>query len=285
MQRPKNLYPTPPKLEMFINKPTGLKSVTTWNEGSKKPDVTLPQVGTSYSGLDVAKYKEYLAAHVVWVEAVDSLDQQLHEIALRNRCLEKFREVPVLTEVRGHPTPTKRDPVIVPHYPGLQVIVRSELKTEHPPVPSTQPHQAEKRANRKKARDARVKVQANAAEAKAELLLEKTVPVIKEQRKAVQTIAALAPLHRAELVAAKSAAARAAEITRGSKDLVTEVKPDDGWKVVTRKKGDYRNEMSQVVTVQGGVRNTVTTFKDPAVALPRAVMQPVRLPNSVGGKP
>jgi len=283
MSRPTNIYPERPRLEHFLASPTGLKAFT--GSPPNTPGGAIAAVASSFQKLNEAGYAAYLAAHTTWLNALDSVDQLSHEHALRKRALEKYREVPVVIDaVKGDPVSDRRQDIQIPHYPGKVVRVRSDLKEEHPPVLSTQPHQVEKRANKKLARDARVKVQANVYKAKAELLLEKTVPVLKEHKKAVEDVTVLTPLRKAEEAAAKSAVVRAAAITRSSKDLVTEVKPDDGWKLVTRKKGDYRNEMSQLVTVQGGVRNTVTMFRDPAVPLPQGQMLPVRQPNSVGAK-
>jgi len=281
MSRPTNLYPERPKLEHFLASPTGLKAFT--GAAPSTPGGAMASVASSFQKLNEAGYAAYLGAHTKWLNALDSVDQLSHEHALRKRALEKYREVPmVIVKVPGTPVAERRDEIMLPHYPNMAVRVRSELKTEHAPVLSSQPHQAEKRANRKKARDARVKVQANVAEAKAELLLEKTVPVIKAQRKAVEEVTAFSRLHKAEEAAAKSAVVRAAAIKKSSPDLVPEVKPDEGWKLVTRKKGTNLIQ-SQSLELRGKGTNAeqVLVHVDPGVRQTLALAA-IRAPTSTG---
>jgi len=239
-------------------------------------------VASSFQKLNEAGYAAYLAAHTKWLNALDSVDQLSHEHALRKRALEKYREVAMVVEQPlALPYANRREEIIVPHYPDLKVRVRSELKADHPPVLSNQPHQAEKRANRKKARDARVKVQANVAEAKAELLLEKTVPLIKAQRKAVEEVTAFSRLHKAEEAAAKSAVVRATAIKKSSPDLVPEVKPDDGWKLVTRKKGALIQSQSLELRGKGTNAEQVLVHVDPGMRQSLAIAA-IRAPTSTG---
>jgi len=281
MTRPTNIYPERPKLEHFLASPTGLKAFT--GAPATTPGGAMTSVASSFQKLNEAGYAAYLGAHTKWLNALDSVDQLSHEHALRKRALEKYREVPmVIVKVPGTPVAERRDEIMLPHYPNMAVRVRSELKTEHAPVLSNQPHQAEKRANRKKARDARVKVQANVAEAKAELLLEKTVPFIKAQRKAVEEVTAFSRLHKAEEAAAKSAVVRATAIKKSSPDLVPEVKPDEGWKLVTRKKGANLIQ-SQSVELRGKGTNSeqVLVHVDPGVRQPIALAA-IRAPTSTG---
>jgi len=282
MSRPTNIYPERPKLEHFLASPTGLKAFT--GSPANTPGGAMTAVASSFQKLNEAGYAAYLAAHTTWLNALDSVDQLSHEHALRKRALEKYREVPVVYEdPLSAPRPAnRRDEIIIPHYPDLKVRVRSELKADHPPVLSNQPHQAEKRANRKKARDARVKLQANVAEAKAELLLEKTVPLIKAQRKAIEEVTAFSRLHKAEEAAAKSAVVRATAIKKSSPDLVPEVKPDEGWKLVTRKKGANLIQ-TQSLELRGKGTNSeqVLVHLDPGVRQPIALAA-IRAPTSTG---
>jgi hypothetical protein len=279
MSRPTNLYPERPKLEHFLASPTGLKAFTdgpapTNNKGA------MVNVASSFQKLNEAGYAAYLAAHTTWLNALDSVDQLSHEHALRRRMLDGYREV--LSFEDDSTKARSRQPIQVPHYPGLKINVTTQKKVVHEPVLSTQPHQAEKRANRKKARDARVKVQANVAEAKAELLLEKTVPVIKAQRKAVEEVTAFSRLHKAEETAAKSAVVRATAIKKSSPDLVPEVKPDEGWKLVTRKKGANLIQ-SQSLELRGKGTNAeqVLVHVDPGVRQTLALAA-IRAPTSTG---
>jgi len=279
MSRPTNIYPERPKLEHFLASPTGLKAFTdgpapTNNNGA------MVNVASSFQKLNEAGYAAYLAAHTTWLNALDSVDQLSHEHALRRRMLDGYREVMFFEDDSSKAR--LRDPIQVPHYPGLKINVSTQKKVEHTPVLSTQPHQAEKRANRKKARDARVKVQANVAEAKAELLLEKTVPLIKAQRKAVEEVTAFSRLHKAEETAAKSAVVRATAIKKSSPDLVPEVKPDEGWKLVTRKKGTNLVQ-SQALELRGKGTNaeSVLVHIDPGVRQTLALAA-IRAPTSTG---
>jgi len=279
MSRPTNLYPERPKLEHFLASPTGLKAFTD-GPAPTNTNAAIVNVASSFQKLNEAGYAAYLAAHTTWLNALDSVDQLSHEHALRRRVLEGYREVAYFEDDSS--SARLRDPIQVPHYPGLKIAVSTQKKVEHAPVLSTQPHQAEKRANRKKARDARVKLQANVAEAKAELLLEKTVPLIKAQRKAVEEVTAFSRLHKAEEAAAKSAVVRATAIKKSSPDLVPEVKPDDGWKLVTRKKGANLIQ-SQSVELRGKGTNSeqVLVHVDPGVRQTLALAA-VRAPTSTG---
>jgi len=279
MSRPTNLYPERPKLEHFLASPTGLKAFTD-GPAPTNTNAAIVNVASSFQKLNEAGYAAYLAAHTTWLNALDSVDQLSHEHALRRRVLEGYREVAYFEDDSS--SARLRDPIQVPHYPGLKIAVSTQKKVEHAPVLSTQPHQAEKRANRKKARDARVKLQANVAEAKAELLLEKTVPLIKAQRKAVEEVTAFSRLHKAEEAAAKSAVVRATAIKKSSPDLVPEVKPDEGWKLVTRKKGANLIQ-SQSVELRGKGTNAekVLVHVDPGVRQTLALAA-IRAPTSTG---
>jgi len=278
MSRPTNLYPERPKLEHFLASPTGLKAFT--GAPATTPGGAMTSVASSFQKLNEAGYAAYLGAHTKWLNALDSVDQLSHEHALRRRMLEGYREVASFDDDSSKAR--QRQPIQVPHYPGLKITVSTQKKVDHAPVLSNQPHQAEKRANRKKARDARVKVQANVAEAKAELLLEKTVPLIKAQRKAVEEVTAFSRLHKAEEAAAKSAVVRATAIKKSSPDLVPEVKPDDGWRLVTRKKGANLIQ-SQSVVLRGKGTNSeqVLVHVDPGVRQNLALAA-IRAPTSTG---
>jgi len=277
MSRPTNIYPERPKLEHFLASPTGLKAFT--GAAPSSPGGAMAAVASSFQKLNEAGYAAYLGAHTKWLNALDSVDQLSHEHALRRRMLEGYREVASFEDDSSKAR--LREPIQVPHYPGLKINVSTQKKVDHAPVLSNQPHQAEKRANRKKARDARVKVQANVAEAKAELLLEKTVPVIKAQRKAVEEVTAFSRLHKAEEAAAKSAVVRAAAIKKSSPDLVPEVKPDDGWKLVTRKKGAMIQSQALELRGKGTNAESVLVHVDPGVRQPLALAA-IRAPTSTG---
>jgi len=281
MERPHNFYPERPKLKDFEFRATNLKAVTS-PSGS---DVGAP--ATSYQPMSEAVYAQYLASHTRWVDSIHSVDSQLHEFALRKRALEHYREV---VDLVGEDTPHNlvRDEVIVPHYSRTKVRVRMERKQDHPPVLSTKPHRAEKRANRNKVRDSRVKLAANVYQAKAEVMMQNTVPVVKARLEAIEKVVSTIPLHKAEESAAKSAVVRAASIMKSSPDLVTELRPDEGWKLVTRKKG-ARNEVLASTTKMGAAGTQLhhaTVTGDPALVRQpgKLLAATTRAPTSTGGR-
>jgi len=111
------------------------------------------------------------------------------------------------------------------------------------------------------------------------------VPVLTERLAAVHTLTAARPLHKAELIAAKDAAARVKQIKFGSTDLVANVAPDDGWKVVTRRKGDFRPQISTVAVdmpVPGGTFSRQYAFvqQDPSAPRNSAPLSAVRQPTT-----
>jgi hypothetical protein len=219
--------------------------------------------GSHYRKMGQDQYEEYLVSHTNWLKKVSEIQSQEHDKALKRRALEKYREVASVVESSQDPgkiLPLAGYKYVTGVQAGVSVVL--ERKTEHAPTLSTQPNQVEKRNNKKLLRDARVKVQANAAQAKAEILATETPDAIKQRLAAVKTITDKAPLHKAETVAAKSAATRAKAITFGSTDFVTNVDPVN-WTVVTRKKGDpHAIAVSSQTTETGhdGIQGHPTSF-------------------------
>jgi hypothetical protein len=212
------------------------------------PDRPIPvDFGTHFTKMSYVKYNEYIQAHKTWVDEVHVMDLRLHEDALRRRFTEKFTEKLVEQDYGDAATIAdygrkisvpgvyyNAEPSNVPLY----FMTEPTRKTVHEPTESMHPHRAEVRVNKRKARDARNKAKANAWQAKADVITEcSTVPKITERLLAVEKLTSKAPLHKAELAAATSAAKRSAAIKASSPDLIPEVQVDDGWKLVTRKKG------------------------------------------------
>jgi hypothetical protein len=281
MDRPTKLYPTAPKLEHFLMKPTNLKSLT---ESATGTDNAGHSSRTEFAPLDATQYSHYLAAHNFWLSSIEAVDARLHAQSLRKRALKGWREV--LEVDANSPDDSQRDNIRIPGYQA-EVMVHLQKKVDHPPTLSTKPHRAEKRANRKKVRDATTKAAANALEAKR-LVLEATttVPVLTRRIAAVEALTAARPLHKAELTAAKDAAARVKQIKFGSTDLVANVAPDDGWKVVTRRKGEFRPDLAQAWTLDQG---TGVVFKagiqrDPAVPQNVVPVAAIRKPTATVSK-
>jgi len=256
-------------------------------------NAALPAV--AFQPMTSAQYADYLLAFTTWKQACDTMDVTLHTQAVKKRVLEGYREVATLDDVTnfGHSVEVG-DYVDMssdePEENPLMVTIKMEKKTAHPPVLSTHPHRGEKRNKKKALRDARVQASVHALEAKTALVQEKTVEVIKTQLKAVEEVKSLAPLRKAEVSAAKSAETRAASLMKSSPQFVTEVKPDDGWKVVLHKKDRgpvqiLRDETTVPNTTTGRrVHTTVSGAGTSPAALLRTAGAATRLPTSTGSR-
>jgi hypothetical protein len=292
MEKPTDLYPFPPKPEWFMLHATNMQHTSTNLTTSAGVDneLEIPEhPDSSFTKMTAVQYQDYLVAHKDWVDSVSQLKTRYHNAAVVRRSLERFKQVVSYYESPNHSTPASGSPPPVQvTTPEFLATVRSDLKQPTMPTVSQKPHQAEKRANKRAANDMRTKVKANAYKAQAEILSEKTVPVIKAQRLAVQHLAELRPLHKAEEVAAKSAATRAKHIAKSSPDLVPEVKPDDGWKLVTRKKGDVSKILA--TTTKMGAAGTqlhhANVQGDPALirGAGRLLAATTRAPVTTGGR-
>jgi len=210
-------------------------------------------ISTSYEKMTEVQYRSYLNAHNAWYRTcfspksvqlipggptLDSIQVSEHKRALTRRFLEDFREVPSDPGTINEATVNIQIPGYTTGNPTTTAHVKfaPERKMAHAPVVSTQPHQAEKRSEKKKLRDSRVKRQVEVIKARTAVVETDTAPVVQGRMLEVKAITDLAPLHKKELAAAKSAAARAKQIKFGSTDLATNIDPGS-WKVVTRKKG------------------------------------------------
>jgi len=285
MQRPTNFYPEAPKLVSFQFQASHLRSLDAGSGNAALPAV-------AFQPMTSAQYADYLLAFTTWKQACDTMDVTLHNQAVKKRVLEGYREVATLGDVHnfGH-TLEVGDYVDMssdePEDHPLMATITMEKKKAHPPVLSTQPHRGEKRDKKKQLRDAKVKASVHVIQAKTELVTERTVPLIKEELKNVAEVKRLAPLHKVEVKAAKSAETRAASLMKSSPQFITEVKPDDGWKVVLHKKDRgpvqiLRDEVPVPNTTNGRrVHTTVSGAGTSPADLLRTAGAATRLPTAV----
>jgi len=264
---------------------TNMHSVTLSNltdeSGPKVPD-------SSFQKMDQAAFQLYLNAHVEWVKTVHSLDQTLHDVAVKKRFLEKYTE-DLRMEIHTA-LPPCRDIVVDGYHQSemnpapLTLQVELKRKEKHDPVLSTKPHEGEKRDKKKKLRDARAKAQAEVLQARIDLVSETKAADVKQRLSDLKKVRDQAPLHKLEEKAATSAAKRAKTIQFGSPDLVANVDASS-WKVVTRKLGG--NNVSVATTVDShssGEVKSRTVNVDPAIrSLNRVVANATRLPTQTGG--
>jgi len=204
-------------------------------------------IAGSFTKMNQAKYLDYLQAHQDWIVSVESVDQQLHSQALRRRAVEKLVEKTTIPDFATAEKTVGLPGFVLADGTGAKLSVKLEAKVEHKPTLSTKPHQAELRSEKKKLEDARVKRQVNAVKARAAVVETETPEVIQARMAAIHKLKVVAPLHKQEEVAAKSAAARSKQIRIGSIDLATNVDPES-WQVVTRKKGSQLVRGASFVT-------------------------------------
>jgi len=270
MERPNKLYPTPPKPEWFMNAANNMQ-----HNQSTGPDAG------SYTKMDSAKYTAYLRAHNDWVALVRQLDVEEHNAALKRRLLSGYTEKAEF-KYNGQPVPPPpRETVVSDRAAGKLVISYSSTKKkEHTPEVSVKPHRAEKRAEKKKLAAERTKVAVELIKAKTATLAANT------DNKAsvvwsVESLRQQQPLRRAELEAAKIAVQQVKAITLGSSDLVANVSPGEGWKVVTRRKGEATPLLSKVTEIKSP--NGITSWevrKDPVVSNNLVPKTAVRRPET-----
>jgi hypothetical protein len=251
-----------------------------------------------FTKMDARQYKSYIEAHVLWINQVHEIDKDLHEDALRRRFTEKYTEkLVVQTFDDGVSLADYGRKISIPgvhqnadeSLPALFFMTEPTRKTPHEPSTSEHPHRAEVRVNKRRTRDARNKAKANAWQAKADVIAERsTVPIIKERLLAIEKVTASAPLHKVELAAATSAAKRAAAIKASSPDLIPEVKPDDGWKLVTRHKGSKDIILAQATKMgaAGTQLHHAVVRGDPALinGAGRVLSAQTRTPTATGVK-
>jgi len=292
MQRPTAFYPSPPKIEHFVKSRNHVTSLSLHggnggSSGANNPGIPAPPVFNNAlsPGMDEKGYQSYLVAHKSWIDMIHEVDDILHVDALRRRALESKKEVmsvpdlDSLSVIREIPIRGYQNPF------GRQYKIRSTMlpKTETTPTLSTKPHAAEKRDAKKQLRNASVKAQVEVLKGRTALAAETNAASVKEKLSEVKKISDLKPLWRAEESAARSAAARSKSIRFGSIDLATNIVPDDGWKVVTRKKGTMakQSQVTETANATTGIK-TVESFVDAALPTRVSLASSVRLPTAVG---
>jgi len=128
MERPTKFYPSAPKLEHFLMKPTNLKALT---ESATGTDNAGHSSRTEYAPLDAHQYSDYLAAHRSWLSEIEATDTRLHAQSLRKRALKGWRETLVVDA--ESPDDRTRDPIVIPGYQA-EVLVTLEKKWPIPPL-------------------------------------------------------------------------------------------------------------------------------------------------------
>jgi len=279
MEFPTKLYPSPPVLADFRRTSGQVRSLTQapGTSGTTHPD------SLSYQIMDATDYSQYTAAHQTWLLEIRSIQDEEHTRALRRRFLDKYKEdlTPLVPEGFTYTKKVKfEDYTSVLDDSPLVGVVNLERKTEHVPVLSKKPYADEKRKMKKQLADARTWSKVQSIEARHKTIAKDTSAVIEKRIAQVKEVTDLKPLRKAELAAAKSAAARATHIKKSSPDLVTEVKPDDGWKIVTRKKGDTQQCLGSF-TSEG---KTTQLMADPSLVSGRSFAAAIRQPTSTGGR-
>jgi len=197
--------------------------------------------GGYFPRMEVDQYHDYLVAHDKWRTACREIDEIEHRKALVRRGLSKFKEI-VSFDIVPHPDAVGTRTIDVPGFedsPGapVELLVSLVKKNQQQPQVSTKTHKVEKRAAKKRLAEAIQREKIVTINDKVTALPEQAA----EKRtvaEAVRKIKVLRPLQKEEKVAATSAAAIVKQIKFGSADLVANVDPQQGWKVVTRHKGD-----------------------------------------------
>jgi hypothetical protein len=217
-------------------------------------------------------YKDYLLAHGQWLAIVATTRTRMHDEAVVRHHLTTVHET--VTRVDGNPNRT------VP-FGSRDYVVSSAKKTEHAPTLSVKPHRAAKRAAKVQLTNAKAKASAEILDSRSALVSE-LVPEKKASISGVAKIRVGANLSYARVAAAKVATAHATVINRGSKDIVANILPDENWKIVTRKKGDFKPSLTEVKRTETGSEDTFSVSADPTVPQSLVLKQAVRQMNISG---
>jgi len=267
------ILPAEPKPEWFFCLPSTLTDYSphfnlgsyipnTKNEEPKIMNSDISAPNNFYQKMTATTYTLYLNAHTAWRGQVAAIRLLEHQHALTKRQLSKCTEK-VVGFVHSAGV-TKPFPPRQVFKDGSQtVVVDSAVKVVHSPTLSMKPHAGEKRKAKKALADAKRKAQSEMLSARS-VLVPKTLKTQVEVVTKVADLKAREPLFKQELVAAKSAASRAKAIHQGAPDLVANVNPEAGWKIVTRKKGAFLPVVSKVdagTTEEG--ENSWTVASDP----------------------
>lgn len=221
-----------------------------------------PKRGESTMKMSQKGWDTYMAAHAQWVAHTKAEMKSQHDEALLKRALSKTKER--VKFKHGQDAGNFSREITS----GKVVIeVALEDKSKHEPTVS----QKKERIELREAKKDLASVKSAAKVASLKLLGKRVtdlVPIKDEAKKQAQVLGAWRPLAKAEEAAAKSAAKRAAVLGGRRTDDVASVNPDaNGWKVVTRKRGDRMMQASCISqNVDGKEITTHRSFVDPSVA-------------------
>jgi hypothetical protein len=234
--------------------------------------------------MSAEQYTQYVTAHNHWVENVHRLDNTLHEKALVRRFLENKTES-LRYQTEGNPIKNLDlgSRYTLPGGKSAYITATIQAKKEHAPLVSTKPHQAEKRAEKVLLRNERTAAKVKVVKARIEVAKSTLVEEVKHRLQATRQIRAALPLWKLEEQAAKSAAKRVKAIHLASSTQTADVSPDDGWKIVTRKKGKELVPNSEVrhYGADSKLLSSHLFSQDPQGAKTASIIQAVRKPTSL----
>jgi len=269
-------FPEEPKLEMFL---------TMMNIKPSKAELT--GVIPPTSRLTTNQYDMYLACHSKWRKVVRDVKVEYHNDALLRRAYEQVhekvdatnllgeRKVTIQAAVLGVQQPSRQEQdkygkwQIVPGdmiggKPEVAYTVTTSKKGASTPTLSTKPEKVSKREARKAYNAAKINAAAATLQHKSAEVAA-SVDTKAAIRVETQGLTMRTNLWKAEERAAASAAKRAKSIVFGSSDLATNVSPEDGWKVVTRKKGSGLVTSSKIQFISETGQSSSTMSFDPAM--------------------
>lgn len=259
-------YLAEPKLEMFYNQASKLSTIQSGGDSAK----------VCFQKLTAQGWADYMAAHAMWVDDCKRKKVQAHTAAVAKRAWAKVKEVPVL----DLPLVTAGVRKTADPYVSIKIVPKT--KTE--PIVSKKEGKVELRSARKELIERKQKAKAQKLDYAGRRLADN---VLEDHRARTQAskLNAWKPVARAEVSAAKLAAQRAKVLGGPRSDHVADVVPaDDGWKVVTRKKGDKMVQVSCISqNIDGKEITTHRSFVDPSVAAKaQPLVSSVRKPTASG---
>jgi hypothetical protein len=264
-------FPLPPKPEWFFRVPTNMHTIH--NQAAAAPVVGPNGNPHFFPKMQVEDYYSYLSAFDHWETSVERTCRRRHDVAVAKRSLAKYHES---TTPKSASSLTRQI-----KYGDYEVNVQLSKKVVVPPTLSVKPHRAAKRA-------AKVQLVNAKAKSSAEILSSRSTLVeqlVEEKKASISGIAKInvgSRLSYARVAAAKVATAHAKVINLGSPDVVANILPDENWKIVTRKKGDFKPSLTEVKRLETGSEDTFSVSADPSVPGSLVLKQAVRQMNISG---